>query len=234
MTNQSDPTQGVDLNKTPHKSILKRIDIGLTTGMCALFLSLVGVITSRATFKMNQDTQKARVLPIIDIDLGYLDKATARGEVQPHFEVTLNNFGTGLANIQSVSVLQNGKPVADYTALENAIMTPRLRGWARLTEKPATGYLRAGNSLTPVSFSMGSPGSELTAYLRGQWGAPMDGVDVAVCYCSVFDDCWTVKFLDKKLPQTVKNCGIKDVPSDMFQTYIDQRAAARQKSNSKN
>lgn len=219
---------------SPSKSILKRIDIGLMTGLCALLLSLVGVITSRATFKMNQETQKARVLPIIDIDLGYLDKATARGNVEPHFEVTLNNFGTGLANIQSVTVLQKGEDVTDYTAFENAIMTPRLRGWAKLTEKPATGYLRAGNSLTPVSFSMGSPGSELKAYLRGQWGAPMDGIDVAVCYCSVFDDCWTVKFLDKKLPKPINNCGIKNAPIDQFQTYIDQRAAARQKSNSKN
>ncbi|WP_026942459.1 hypothetical protein [Hellea balneolensis] len=216
---------------SPSKSLLKRIDIGLMTGLCALLISFVGILTSRATFKMNQETQKARVLPIIDIDLGYLTKATARGDVQPHFEITLNNFGTGLANIQSVSVLQKGEPVTGYKAFEDAIMTPRLRGWARLTEKPAAGYLRAGDSVTPISFSMGSPGSELTAYLRGQWGTPMDGVDVSVCYCSVFDDCWTVKFLDKKAPQPAKDCGITDIPKDNFQTYIDQRAAARQKSN---
>ena len=69
----SDPseTTGIDLSKKPDKSILKRIDIGMTTGLAALLLSFVGIMTSRATFNMNQETQKARVLPIIDVDLGY-------------------------------------------------------------------------------------------------------------------------------------------------------------------
>ena len=73
-------TTGIDLNKNPHKSLLKRIDIGLMTGLCALMLSLVGVVTSRASFKMAQDTQKARVLPIIDIDMGY-ENVTHRSHI---------------------------------------------------------------------------------------------------------------------------------------------------------
>lgn len=224
-------TTGVDLTKEPHESILKRIDIGLMTGVCALLISFVGIMTSRATFKMNQETEKARVMPIIAIDMGYLEKATARGEVKPHFEVSLNNVGTGIAHIQRVSPLQNGKTITDYTAFENVIMTPRMRGWAKLTEQPGSGYLPAGKSVTPVSYNMGSPGSELTAYLRGEWGTPMENLDIEVCYCSVFDDCWTAKFLDRKRPNPVKSCGVEDVPADQFQTYIDQRTAARQKSN---
>ncbi len=226
---QNDPTTGLDPTKAPHKSILKRIDIGLTTGLCALAISFVGIVTSRATFKMNQETQKARVLPIIDIDMGYLKRPNAKGEMRDYFEVTLNNVGAGIAHLQRVTPVQNGNPVTDYQAFEDAVMTRRMRSWAKLTEKPAAGFLRAGDSLTPVSYNMGMPGSELTAYLRGEWGAPMDGLDVQVCYCSIFEDCWTVSYLDRKLPQAVKDCGITDVPEDGFQTLSDQRMANRQK-----
>ena len=91
----------------------------------------------------------------------------------------------------------------------------------------ATGFLRAGSSVTPRSYRMGAAGSELGAYLRGEYGTPLSGMDLDVCYCSVFKDCWTVKYLDRKLPKPVKSCGIDDAPIDYFQNYIDQTAAAR-------
>lgn len=225
----NDPTRGIDLDKRPHKSIIKRIDIGLTTGICALLLSFIGILTSRATFKMNQQTQKARVLPIIDIDMGYLRKLDSKSELKQHFEITLNNVGAGIAHVQRVTPTQNGEPLADYQAFEDAVMTRRMRGWSNLTEKPAAGYLRVGDAVSPVSYRLGSAERDLSAYLRGEWGTPLDGVDVEVCYCSVFDDCWTVKYLDKKLPVPTESCGIKDAPIDQFQNFIDQRIAARQK-----
>ena len=224
------PPGSTDENQisSPSKSLLKRIDIGLMTGLCALLISFVGILTSRATFKMNQETQKARVLPIVDIDMGYLRKPDAKGELKQHFEVTLNNVGAGIAHVQRVTPLQNNKPLAEYKDFELAIMTGRMLSWSSLTEKPAAGFLRAGSSVTPVSYRLGGGERDLSAYLRGEWGKPMDGVDVEVCYCSVFEDCWTVKYLDNKLPQYVNSCGIEDAPIDQFQTYIEQRAKARQ------
>lgn len=227
----NDPTRGIELDKQPHKSIIKRIDIGLTTGMCALLLSFIGILTSRATFKMNQKTQKVRVLPIIDIDLGYVRKLDEKGAMKRYFEVTLNNVGAGIAHIQSVTPTQNGKPLETYQAFEDTAMTRRMRSWTTMTEGPSTGYLRAGESITPRSYKFGASESEVSAYLRGQWGVPLDGVDLAVCYCSVFDDCWTVKYLDRKQPKPVNSCGVTDVTNDMFQNYIDEAAAARLKDN---
>ena len=227
MTN-TDPTRGLDLEKQPHKSILKRIDIGLTTGLCALAISFIGIVTSRATFKMNQETQKARVLPIIDIDMGYVKKPNAKGEIRDNYQVTLNNVGAGIAHIQSVNPTINGEAIGDYQTFEDAIMTRRMRSWAGLTEKPAAGYLRAGDSVTPVSFYMGASEGELRAYLRGEWGKPFDGLDITVCYCSIFDDCWTVNYVDHKAPRPVNNCGTDDTPIDGFQAFADQRMNARQ------
>lgn len=220
-------TTGVDLTKEPHSSILKRIDIGLMTGLCALAISFVGIMTSRASFKMNQETQKARVLPIIDIDMGYEnigDRSNAR------FVVRLDNVGAGIAHIQKVTPTKNGEPIATIDAFDAAIMNGRMRSNVGFPSvSPAAGFLAAGNSIEPRVYRMGAAGSELGAYLRGDFGVPLDGVDLEVCYCSVFEDCWTVKYLDRKLPEPVETCGIADAPEDMFQTYIDQTAAKRLK-----
>ena len=39
---------GVDPVKQPHKSLLKRIDIGLLTAILALLISFIGIITAYA------------------------------------------------------------------------------------------------------------------------------------------------------------------------------------------
>ncbi len=224
MSDNNDTT-GMDLSKAPHKSIIKRIDIGLMTGLCALFLSLVGVVTSRASYKMNQDTQKARVLPIIDIDMGYENIGNRSESI---FVVRLNNVGAGLANVQRVTALQNGEPIEDIKTFDLAIMNGRMRNNVGYPiTASATGYLRAGASIEPRRYRMGAAGSELGAYLRGEYGTPLDGLDIEACYCSVFNDCWEVQYLNRKRPTPVKNCGIDDTPVDYFQNYIDQTAAQR-------
>ena len=228
MTEENPLIPGVDPVKQPHKSLLKRIDIGLLTAILALLISFIGIITAYAAHQLEEKTQKAEVLPIIDIDLGYLGKTDAGGDTRQFFEVSLNNVGAGLAHVQSVTPTVHGETVTEYTVFDETIMTGRMRSWATLTERPATGYVRPGEALTPVSYRIGGASGDLTAYLRGEWGTPMDGLDVSVCYCSVFKDCWTVNFLDRKEPKPVRSCGITDTTIDVFQDYIDQRLAARQ------
>ena len=226
MTEETDKV-GDDITVTPHKSLLKRIDIGLLTGLCALLISFVGILTTRATFKMNQATQKVRVLPIIDIQMGYTKRADESGDVRDYFDVTLSNVGAGIAHIQSVVPSANGEPLDTYQAFEDTIMTRRMRSWATLTEAASTGYLRAGDTMKPSSYKIGGSSGELQAYLRGQWGAPLDGLDLKVCYCSVFDDCWTVSYAGRKSPEPVSSCAIGETTNDRFRDYIDERTAER-------
>ncbi|MEP3655441.1 MAG: hypothetical protein ABJO36_11150 [Litorimonas sp.] len=211
----------------PAAALLKRIDIGLTTGVVAVFIAFMSLLVARAQTKMSLEAQKASVLPIIDIDLGYENISDRSNAV---FAVRLNNVGAGIAHIQKVVPLQNGQPILDVDTFDLAVMNGRMRSNAGYpSTASAAGFLRAGETVTPRSYRMGAAGSELGAYLRGEFGTPMDGVDVEVCYCSVFKDCWTVEYLDRKLPTPVKTCGIEDAPVDMFQTYIDQTAAKRLK-----
>ena len=213
----------------PSKSLLKRIDIGLTTGVCAVFVSLLALVIGKQEIEIALEAHKATILPIIDIDMGYVGKPDEKGNLKQHYEVTISNVGAGIAHIQKVVAKQHGKPLDNYKAFEESIMTGRMRSWSSLVEVPAAGYLRAGDDVTPVSYRLGAGESDLSAYLRGRWGAPMDNVDVSICYCSVFEDCWTVNFLDRKVPKPTKSCGIGDEVQDDFQDYIDQRFEARQK-----
>ncbi len=209
----------------PAAALLKRIDIGLTTGVIAVFVAFMSLLVARAQTKMALESQKASVLPIIALDMGYEnigDRSNAA------FVVRLTNVGAGIAHIQNVTPTQNGEPIADIAAFDNAIMNGRMRSNVGFpVTSAAAGFLRAGASVEPRRYRMGAAGSELGAYLRGEYGTPMDGMDLEACYCSVFKDCWTVKYLDRKLPTPVKSCGIEDAPVDYFQTYIDQTAAKR-------
>lgn len=221
-TGSSDPS-----GSKPAAALLKRIDIGLTTGIVAVGVAFMSLLVARAQTKMAQETTKAQVLPIIDIDLGY-ENVGDRSNAE--FVVRLNNVGAGIAHIQRVTPLQHGEPITTIDAFDAAIMNGRMRGNVGYpTVDSSAGFLAAGSSITPRSYRMGAAGSELGAYLRGDYGVPLDGLDLEVCYCSVFKDCWTVKYLDRKLPAPVKTCGVGDVPEDMFQTYIDQTAAKRLK-----
>lgn len=222
------PTGSTDPSgNKPAAALLKRIDIGLTTGIVAVGVAFMSLLVARAQTKMAQETTKAQVLPIIDIDLGY-ENVGDRSNAE--FVVRLSNVGAGIAHIQRVMPFQHGLKVDKVEDFEAAIMNGRMRSnVGHPTVNSAAGFLAAGSSITPRSYRMGAAGSELGAYLRGDYGVPLDGLDIHICYCSVFKDCWTVNYLDRKLPTPIENCGIEDETVDYFQTYIDQTAAKRLK-----
>lgn len=209
----------------PARALLKRIDIGLTTGIVAVLVAFLSLIVARDQTLLAQDTAKAAVLPIISLDVGYENIGDRNNSA---FVVRLNNVGAGLAHIQSVVPTQHDEPIETIQAFDDAIMTRRMRGNVGFPNvTAAAGYLQAGESLVPRHYRMSAAGSELNAYLRGQFGTPLDGLDVDVCYCSVFEDCWTVSYAKRETPKPVKSCKIANAPIDYFQNYIDQTAAKR-------
>ncbi len=219
----TDPTRTAFMQ--PAKAILKRIDIGLATGAVAVLVAFLALLTSMAQTRMAQETQKAAILPIIQVDIGYQYKKSPAV-----FEITLINSGVGIAYVQNVRALINGKPVDEYKILQDAVMNGRMRSNAVLTEMPATGFLPAGESVTPWSYSWGSSlngRGEIEAYLRGQFGPPMEGVDIEVCYCSIFEDCWTTTASNLAKPKPVNSCSHDDTQEDFFARAITKKAAEK-------
>ena len=71
----------------PSKSLLKRIDIGLITAVCAVFISFLALIVAKKEIDIAVQAQKASILPIIDINLGYVPKKNDTGIVKQFFDV---------------------------------------------------------------------------------------------------------------------------------------------------
>ena len=221
------PKPEIQPNMVPSKNLLKRIDIGLTTGIIAVLISFLALLTSYTQIKMGQEAQKASVLPIIAVNLGY---SYGYGDTPSTFDISLTNDGAGIAHIQRVRAFAKGELADDDEAFTLALMNGRMRGNAVLTNEPGAGFLAPGATRTMWSFSWGkslNSRSEIEAYLRGQFGTPLEGVDVEVCYCSVFEECWTASYLDRRKPQSIKTCGPDDGSGDIFQTFIEQRSARR-------
>ena len=205
--------------KMPARALLKRIDIGLTTGLLALLLSFVGILTSRATFKMNQETQKARVLPVIDIDMGYNTSGAPLT-----YTLGLENVGVGLADIRRLSVFVDAEPATGEEQFRDAVMSPRMAAWARTRDGEAVNYLRAGDRTTPIQFVIENAfQARAGEYFESN---PAPRAEVEVCYCSAFDDCWTVRHHDRRAPQAVDSCGTTGAVQDDVQGWRDARIAS--------
>jgi len=210
---------------SPSKEVITRIDLGLLTGAIAAWIALLALFATYKQIQMAKDTQKAAVMPIVQVDMGYQYK-----ESPYTFEVKLSNVGVGIAYVQRVRALINDESIQDYTVLQDAVMNGRMRGNAVLLETNAAGYLPAGESITPWVYNWGKSvngRSEIEAYLRGQFGAPMDGVAIEICYCSLLDDCWVTNTDNTAKPTSVKSCGKDNAQDDFFARAISARAAKK-------
>ena len=205
----------------PAAALLKRIDIGLTTGIIAVFVAFMSLLVARTQTQMAQETQKAQILPIIDIDLGYNTSGSPLT-----LSVNLDNVGVGLADIRSVEAFVNGEP-ADETTFKSSVMSPNMSDWADVVDGESVNYLRAGDSVITHSYVISNPyQARANDYFSGKLGVPLAGADIEVCYCSVFEDCWTIRFVDRKPPEPTKTCGVEGAPKDVFEAWRETRNAA--------
>lgn len=66
---------------------------------------------------MERETQKARVLPIIQIQISYQYKTAPYS-----YEITLTNSGSGIAYVRNVRPKIDGSVVTDFNVLQDAVM----------------------------------------------------------------------------------------------------------------
>ncbi|MEN8820358.1 MAG: hypothetical protein ABF271_04550 [Abyssibacter sp.] len=139
----------------------------------------------------------ALVVSIATVAIGaysaWIDRSYARAAVWPrleagrgfdgsHFAYFVANRGTGPALIRQVRVALDGEPASDWSALMDRLGLPQRR------------YMQS-----QVSGRTLSPGQvvevlqvEETALLAALVDASSAGrLDVRLCYCSIYDQCWT-------------------------------------------
>lgn len=206
-----------------HPTGNRRLDMILP--VTALFVSLVSILIAwhhgqimRDLVYQNERIVEAESLPYLDIFSS--DTADDRSS---NLRLAVQNEGVGPARIAEVVMTVDGKPVPDFSSLIDECCA---RGRLQSKGADAKQYrsLRNGDVvLSSIRDRMIRPGEEAQVFSwpvtaenkavvdRLQTALASNAVNIAVCYCSVFDDCW-VRTDSGRRPTAVKECPVASVP----------------------
>ena len=171
----------------------KRFGNGSLLSIIAIVISLSALGVSVFEVTSLKDQQKASVWPYLEISSRYSGEG---------FEVTLTNKGIGPALLGDVVLTQDGKDIASTDELDALIIET-------IGAERAFSYdtYRARNA----SSSVLAPGEQVvlfgvpwTADTRAFIEIVGQGTSANGCYCSVYDDCWTVS--GGNLPEPTREC----------------------------
>ena len=185
--------------------------------MAVAIAALVTSVTS-IWLSLSQGDEMARLVQAQSWP--YLEyESSNTGDDGPQIDLVVRNAGVGPAKVESFAVLWDGKPVkgwaslvkacclADGTPTNQPLDIPKLTGGHALSSKLIQRVLRASDSVTLLRL----PKSEANAELWTKLDDARFRIQFRICYCSVFDECWTSDL--RSTTQTlVKACPVEPVP----------------------
>ena len=168
-------------DKTPILSI-----IAIVMSFGALLVSVLEVSAIR-------DEQRIQVWPYVSVDANYSEAG---------YRLIAVNKGIGPARVRTLNVTYNGEPVG---SLDQLIIDT-------VGEEDAFSYdlyqaSDIGQSVMSPDESrilFGVPWEPRTRRLAEAWSG---NISIAVCYCSVYDECWESR-LNAGEPEPVKACSV--------------------------
>ena len=175
----------------------------LVVGVCALAVSVFQAGVMREQARLMQEQQHTAAWPRLLVSLASAGGAGA-------FQVLLSNEGVGPAQVRRVEVEVDGRPRRTWSEALAALGAPRP---LRLTQTTLGNRIVApGQRLVPLHAE--GPAADSAS-------AQADRLGVSVCYCSVYERCWT---LDESfgeggfaLPEPVERCRPADAPGGFEQ-----------------
>lgn len=154
-------------------------------GLCALAVSLVQV-------QIMRDQQHASVWPRLIVTRSYVQGKSVG--------IVAANPGIGPAVIRSVETKVDGRPVTSWTGVLNALAGEK-RGWSMEMSSINGRIIPAGQVVTALQLT--------DPALADRVAGELHRLDVRVCFCSVYDRCWTITGAFADLPpepQEVRAC----------------------------
>lgn len=195
----------------PHGTGFHWLDISLA--LSAFIISLVSVWLAIHNGRTMERLVAANSYPNLDIEFdNTFDFQDGQG-TRPALHLYLENSGIGPARLRSIELGFAGKPAANLHALldlcctrEPAGSLPKTSGWTSGDERGA--MIQAGRSLTLFAWPQ-APGEPRWTRLNdlrvhGQ-------IDIRVCYCSVFDECY-VRDRARREPERSRACPTAAAP----------------------
>ena len=199
----------------------KWFDIAL--GLSAMFVSVITLLiavehglTMERMADANMRMVEANSWPFIDFSTHNVsDKGT------PEVRLVLTNEGIGPARIETFELWWRDKPMSSPSELLKACCAPdpgqNQNGPLISIGLASPRILRAGEHVNFLAAGLSASGP---AALK-KFDAERDYIRTRVCYCSVFDECWTKEGGDFLLlkgqsklihPEHVKSCPAPAVP----------------------
>ncbi|HEY6047655.1 MAG TPA: hypothetical protein VIV07_01260 [Sphingomicrobium sp.] len=201
----------------------RRLDLVLP--LAALFVSFVSILIAwhhsqimRELVHQNEKQVQAESLPYLEI---YTSDLAADNRT-PELRLTVQNEGVGPARLAEVVMTVDGRPVPDFNALVDRCCAPGLlradprikqyrgiRNGEVVLSTLRDRMIRPGESVDAIQWSMTPANKAVVDRLKGELISP--AVNLAICYCSVFEECWIRTDQDRR-PVPVKQCPVASVP----------------------
>ncbi len=154
----------------------------MLVGLSALLLSVCGLFISIYEASLIRQAQRASVWPYVEVS------ASLRSS---RIQLGVQNTGVGPARIQAASVTYKGETKANWWDLILNDLGANVDS-VGFYQSAINGRVLPTNSEQEIFFRItkdsGPAARELFASLRREI---IEGtIDVTVCYCSVYDECW--------------------------------------------
>ena len=198
----------------------------LAIPVAALFVSFVSIFIAwhhgqvmKELVHQNEKLVEANSLPYLDIYTSDLedDRRT------PAFRLTVQNQGVGPARISEVVMTVNGQAVGTFSTLVDRCC---VRGGVEAAQRGKKQYngvtngevilstlrdrmIRPGEAVDAIEWRITPQNAAIIDQVRK--GYSSDLINTSVCYCSVFNECWTRTDEDRR-PIPVRQCPIASVP----------------------
>jgi hypothetical protein len=169
----------------------------LIVGVPALLISLVVAYGTYVQAGAAQRMQEAATWPFVAYSTGNYS-----GDGQRLVSLFFTNNGLGPALVSAVEVRFRGKAMGSPMELLKACCGYQEGAELQLRTTPIVGVaLRPGEEVLFMSL----PAVPANAGVVDRFDAARDQIEVRACYCSIFENCWTVAGPQAK-PQAVAAC----------------------------
>jgi hypothetical protein len=207
----------------PHRLGHRRLD--LVMPIAALFISFVSIGIAWHHGRVMQELVHENERLVEANSLPYLEISTSNVAVdgQPELRLTVQNEGVGPARLADVLMTVNGKPVPDFNTLVDHCCERGLVKGAAKGSKQFRGFrsgeliqstlrdrmIRPGESVDAFKWRVTPANQQIVDLLQEDFASNV--VNTSICYCSVFNDCWT-RTDDDRRPVAVQQCPVSSVP----------------------
>jgi hypothetical protein len=208
----------------PHRTGNRHFDLVLP--LAALFISFMSIAIAwhhgrvmQELVHQNERLVEANSLPYLEISTS---NVAADGRT-PELRLTVQNEGVGPARVADVVMTVNGKPVPDFnTLVDNCCEHGAVQGAARgskqfrrirngdvILSTLRDRMIRPGESVDAFQWPITPANQQVIDLLQQDFASNL--VNTSICYCSVFNDCWT-RTDDDRRPVAVAQCPVASVP----------------------